>query len=206
MFGHTYDYSHTRAQVLACSHTSALQKIKPDQSASTKCGHVFCYDCMSALCRRPGFPTAPGLIGLGFAVCAALCLGGKTVTLWKGLAYQRRAEKRARRVNLPHLQRGWTHPCCICTGTGSYAHTPPRLASARFFFPCRLAGTRVCRARGMRNGTGPSRCKVLIVLKIAASACRRSARRAAASSQASSKRIVTASSSAPLHKADSQAW
>lgn len=45
---------------------------------------------------------------------------------------------------------------------------------------------------------------MLIVLKIAASACRRSARRAAASSQASSKRIVTASSSAPLHKADSQ--
>jgi hypothetical protein len=148
MFGHTFGYSHARAQVLACSHTSALQKIKPDQIASTKCGHVFCYDCMSALCRRPGFPTAPGLIGLGFAVCAALCLGGKTVTLWKGLAYQRRAEKCARRVNLPHLQRGWTHPCCICTGTGSYAHTPPRLASARFFFPCRLAGTRVCRAVG----------------------------------------------------------
>ena len=94
---------------------------------------------------------------------------------------------------LLHLHRDWE----LCSHPSS-----PRLRSLLLSLP---PGWHSCMpSRGMRNGTGPSRCKMLIVLKIAASACRRSARRAAASSQASSKRIVTASSSAPLHKADSQ--
>ena len=94
---------------------------------------------------------------------------------------------------LLHLHRDWE----LCSHPSS-----PRLRSLLLSLP---PGWHSCMpSRGMRNGTGPSPCKVLIVLKIAASACRRSARRAAASSQASSKRIVTASSSAPLHKADSQ--